>query len=47
MSRLSDTVLLEDTLKRLRLPAMLRDYPDVCARPEKRVKAMKAFFWIW
>ena len=31
MSQLSDTVLLEDHLKRLRLPAMLRDYPE-CAR---------------
>ena len=31
MSQLSDTVLLEDHLKRLRLPAMLREYPE-CAR---------------
>ena len=31
MSQLSDTVLLEDHLKRLRLPAMLHDYPE-CAR---------------
>ena len=28
MSQLSDTVLLEDHLKRLRLPAMLHDYPE-------------------
>ncbi len=31
MSRASEAVLLEDCLKRLRLPAMLRDYPE-CAR---------------
>ena len=31
MSQLSDTVLLEDPLKCLRLPAMLHDYPE-CAR---------------
>ena len=31
MSQLSDTVLLEDHLKRLRLPVMLHDYPE-CAR---------------
>ena len=31
MSRLSDTVLLEDHLRRLRLPALLRDYKE-CAR---------------
>ena len=31
MSRLSDAVLLEDHLRRLRLPAMLRDYKE-CAR---------------
>ena len=31
MSRVSEAVLLEDCLKQLRLPAMLRDYPE-CAR---------------
>ena len=31
MSRASEAVLLEDYLKQLRLPAMLRDYPE-CAR---------------
>ncbi len=31
MSRASEAVLLQDTLKQLRLPAMLRDYPE-CAR---------------
>ncbi len=35
MSRVSEAVLLEDSLKRLRLPAMLRDYPE-CARQARQ-----------
>ena len=38
MSRLSDTVLLEDHLRRLRLPAMLRDYAE-CARQAREGSA--------
>jgi len=38
MSRAGDRVLLQDCLKRLKLPAMLRDYPE-CARQAQESKS--------
>ena len=43
MSQLSDTVLLEDHLKRLRLPAMLRDYPECVRQAREEGESYEGF----
>ena len=47
MNRAGERVLLEDCLKQLRLPAMLREYPACAGKREKRVRDTRAFCWTW